>query len=156
MRTAYDFYEPMTLHFSSLSYNTHAIIATKIGRDAQAYDYFMKAAGLDLDDLRGATRDGLHAAALAGTWQTVAYGFLGMHLKDDALVFEPRLPEDWKSIRLKITYRGYLLDMTVTHDKHTLKVDTTTGREPARVVLNGESYALSARHTAESSQGVLN
>jgi hypothetical protein len=46
--------------------------------------------------------------------------------------------------------------MTVTHDKHTLKVDTTTGREPARVVLNGESYALSARHTAESSQGVLN
>ncbi|MEZ6190407.1 MAG: hypothetical protein R3C45_03855 [Phycisphaerales bacterium] len=91
MQTAYDFYEPMTLHFSSLSYNTHSILASMIGRKQQAYDYFTKAAGLDLDNLRDATSDGLHAAALGGTWQTVAYGFLGMRLADEGIEFKPRL-----------------------------------------------------------------
>src|ERR1017187_1666819 len=93
MREAYDFYEPMTLHYSSLSYNTHSILATKIGREQQAYDYFCKAAGLDLDDGRGTIDDGLHAAALGGTWQTLVYGFLGMRLLPKAIAFEPCLPE---------------------------------------------------------------
>jgi alpha,alpha-trehalose phosphorylase len=142
MREAYDFYEPMTLHYSSLSYNTHSILATKIGRDEQAYDYFLKAAGLDLDDLRGITADGLHAAALGGTWQTIVYGFLGMRLLPDGISFEPRLPKAWKSIFLRIAYRGYRLTLNLTHDVHRLDVDGARGRGPARVSLNSEEHLL--------------
>jgi alpha,alpha-trehalose phosphorylase len=142
MREAYDFYEPMTLHFSSLSYNTHSILATKIGRNDQAYDYFAKAAGLDLDDLRGATVDGLHAAALGGTWQTVVYGFLGMRLNRESIVLEPRLPEAWKSVSLRIVYRGYRLNLTLTHDVHRLDVEGSDGQAQARVILNGEAHVL--------------
>ncbi len=130
MREAYDFYEPMTLHFSSLSYNTHSILATKIGRDDQAYDYFAKAAGLDLDDLRGATVDGLHAAALGGTWQTLVYGFLGMRLLPKGIVFERRLPEAWKSVSLRIAYQGYRLNLTLTQDGHRLDVEGSGGQGP--------------------------
>jgi alpha,alpha-trehalose phosphorylase len=142
MRAAYDFYEPMTLHFSSLSYNTHAIIATKIGRDEQAYDYFMKAAGLDLDDLRNATDDGLHAAALGGTWQTVVYGFLGMRLLEDGLAFDPRLPEAWEGIALCIRYRGFRLHLDLTHRAHCLRVSGPGRGEAAWVVLDGQRHAL--------------
>jgi trehalose/maltose hydrolase-like predicted phosphorylase len=143
MRAAYDFYEPMTLHYSSLSYNTHSIIASWIGRERQAYDYFMKAAGLDLDNLRDATSDGLHAAALGGTWQTVVYGFLGMRLEADGLSFTPRLPAAWTSVALRVVYRGYRLNLTLTHDQHRIAVDGTDGRAPARVILNQESHVLS-------------
>jgi alpha,alpha-trehalose phosphorylase len=142
MREAYDFYEPMTLHYSSLSYNTHSILATKIGREQQAYDYFCKAAGLDLDDGRGTIDDGLHAAALGGTWQTLVYGFLGMRLLPKGLVFEPRLPEAWKSVSLRIAYRGYRLNLTLTHDVHRLDVEGSEGQAQARVILNGEAHLL--------------
>jgi len=142
MRDAYDFYEPMTLHFSSLSYNTHSIIATKIGREEQAYDYFCKAAGLDLDDGRGTIDDGLHAAALGGTWQTLTYGFLGMRLLPKGISFEPRLPEAWKSVSLRILYRGYRLNLTITHEVHRLDVDGAEGEAEARVILNGETHLL--------------
>ena len=142
MREAYDFYEPLTLHFSSLSYNTHSILATKIGREQQAYDYFCKAAGLDLDDGRGTIDDGLHAAALGGTWQTLVYGFLGMRLLPKGIAFEPRLPEAWKSVSLRIAYRGYRLNLTLTQDVHRLDVEGSEGEAQARVILNGEAHLL--------------
>jgi trehalose/maltose hydrolase-like predicted phosphorylase len=142
MAGAYEFYEPMCLHFSSLSYNTHSIIASKIGRDAQAYDYFLKAAGLDLDNLRGATKDGLHAAALGGTWQTVVYGFLGMKLLDDAISFEPRLPAAWRSIRLRIVYRGYVLNLELGHDVRRITVEGAEGRDAVHLILDGEAHQL--------------
>ncbi len=141
MRDAYDFYEPMTLHFSSLSCNTHSILATKIGREQQAYDYFCKAAGLDLDDGRGTIDDGLHAAALGGTWQTLVYGFLGMRLLSNGIAFEPRLPQAWKSVSIRIAYRGYRLNLTFTHDAHRLEVEGE-GQAGAQVTLNGDTHVL--------------
>lgn len=155
MREAYDFYEPMTLHYSSLSYNAHSILATKIGRDDQAYDYFAKAAGLDLDDFRGTIVDGLHAAALGGTWQTVIYGFLGMRLARAGIVFEPRLPAAWKSVSLRIAYRGYRLNLTLTHDVHRLDVDGSEGQGPAQITLNGETHILKSELSVTSSPKVL-
>ena len=142
MREAYDFYEPMTLHFSSLSYNTHSILATKIGRDKVAYDYFMKAAGLDLDDLREATRDGLHAAALGGTWQTIAYGFLGMRVFDDRIAFEPCFPAEWKSLSMAIVFRGFTLRLDLNHNLHTITVEGMNGLDGAGLILKGEMYPL--------------
>lgn len=142
MRDAYDFYEPMTLHYSSLSYNTHSIIATKIGRPAQAYDYFMKAAGLDLDNLRDATKDGLHAAALGGTWQTITYGFLGLRLTPEALVLDPQLPAAWKSLTLHLAYRGFRIKLMLTHDTHRVVVEGSDSQGPARLLLNGEVHEL--------------
>ncbi len=141
-RDAYDFYEPITVHFSSLSYNTHSIVATMLGRKKQAYDYFMKAAGLDLDDLKDATEDGLHAAALGGTWQTVMYGFLGMKLADEGLSLEPRLPDEWKSIRLRLVFRGYTLRLDVSHDRHTIEVESREGEAQGTLTLNGEQHEL--------------
>lgn len=142
MAGAYDFYEPMCLHFSSLSYNTHSIIAAHIGRPEQAYDYFLKAAGLDLDNLRGATKDGLHAAALGGTWQTIVYGFLGMRLLDDAISFEPRLPTAWRTLRLAIVFRGYVMRMEFGHHTHRITVEGADGHEPVQLILNGEPHLL--------------
>lgn len=142
MAAAYDFYEPMCLHFSSLSYNTHSILAGKIGRPDQAYDYFLKAAGLDLDNLRAATKDGLHAAALGGTWQTIVYGFLGMRLLDDAIAFEPRLPAAWKSVRLQIVYHGHVLKLDFSQERSRITVAGEEGGGPVHVILDNTPHLL--------------
>lgn len=149
-RGAYDFYEPMTVHFSSLSYNTHSIVATMLGRTRQAYDYFMKAAGLDLDNLKNATDDGLHAAALGGTWQTVVYGFLGMKLTDDGLSLQPRLPDAWQSLSLHLVYRGYLMHVRATHEACRIDVKEQDDSRHARLIINGESYDLATQRRIEA------
>jgi alpha,alpha-trehalose phosphorylase len=143
LRDAYDFYEPMTLHYSSLSYNTHAILALRIGRTAQAYDYFLKAAGLDLDDLKNATADGLHAAALGGTWQTVFYGFLGARLHPPGcLTLHPQLPREWRSLTLRICFRGYRLSLWVSHETCRVDVDGTEGVGQAHLVMGETKIPL--------------
>lgn len=155
MRHAYDFYEPMCLHYSSLSYNTHSILATKIGRERQAYDYFMKAAGLDLDDLREATKDGLHAAALGGTWQTLVFGFLGMRIEGDCIHFEPRLPAAWKAVSLHVLFRGYRLKLRFSRRGHNVEVDGTEGRGLANLVIDGEKHRLSDGLVVMCDSGLL-
>ena len=106
LAAAFDFYEPMTLHISSLSWNTHAIVAARLGRRKQAYDYYLKSAGLDLDDVKHATDDGLHAAALGGCWQAVVLGFAGLAIRQGKLTCDPQLPEPWRSVRFKAHHRG--------------------------------------------------
>ena len=143
LREAYDFYEPMTLHYSSLSYNTHAILALRIGRERQAYEYFLKAAGLDLDNLKNATADGLHAAALGGTWQTIFYGFLGARLQPAAcLCLNPQLPKEWKSLTLQICFRGYRLALRMTHDLCRVEVDGTEGAGKAYLTMGKKKAPL--------------
>jgi trehalose/maltose hydrolase-like predicted phosphorylase len=65
-----------------------------------------------------------------------------MRLLPTAIVFEPRLPEIWKSVSLRIAYRGYQLNLTLTHDGHRLDVEGSEGQDQARVILNGETHLL--------------
>lgn len=113
----YDFYEPMTLHISSLSWNTHAIVAARLGRVAEAYDYYGNCAGLDLDDVKEATADGLHAAALGGGWQAVAFGFCGLHRTPDGQpACAPHLPPNWNRVRFGIERDGVVCTVTAEAD----------------------------------------
>src|SRR5690606_628660 len=50
IRRNYDFYEPLTVHESSLSPCVHAIIAAKLGKEEKAYEFYLRTARLDLDD----------------------------------------------------------------------------------------------------------
>lgn len=150
LREAYDFYEPMTLHYSSLSYNTHAILALRIGRERQAYEYFLKAAGLDLDNLKNATADGLHAAALGGTWQTVFYGFLGARLHPPGcLTLRPQLPKEWLSLTLPVCFRGYRLQLHITHDLCRVVVDGSEGVGQAHLIVGKKKMLLLDGQTLE-------
>lgn len=113
---AYDFYEPKTLHLSSLSWNTHAMVAARLGRREEAYEYYLNSAGLDLDNIKNATADGLHAAALGGGWQAVVLGFAGLQSHDGQLMCDPQLPAAWDEVRFRLQHRGARYEMTVSQD----------------------------------------
>ncbi|WP_310830666.1 beta-phosphoglucomutase [Paenibacillus pedocola] len=109
----YKYYEPLTTHDSSLSPCIHSIVSAEIGDLAGAYAYFDRTVRMDLDDINRNAKDGLHMAAMAGSWMSIVNGFGGLRQYNGMLCFAPALPEQWESYRFKITVRGQLLDIYV-------------------------------------------
>lgn len=109
----FDFYEPMTVHESSLSPCVHVILAAKLGKKEKAYEMYVRTARLDLDDYNNDTEDGLHITSMAGTWMSVVKGFGGMRIKKGMLSFSPFLPEQWQSFAFIIGFRQNSLKVAI-------------------------------------------
>ena len=109
----FDFYEPLTVHESSLSPCTHSIVASSIGNKQKAYELYLRTARLDLDDYNNEVADGLHITSMAGTWLTIVQGFGGMRVKDDMLHFSPQIPDKWNAFAFNILFRGNQLNIRV-------------------------------------------
>ncbi|MCB0734332.1 MAG: glycoside hydrolase family 65 protein [Bacteroidetes bacterium] len=112
----YDFYEPLTVHESSLSPCVHSILAASLGDEKRAYEFYLRTARLDLDDYNNDTCDGLHITSMAGTWMSIVKGFAGMRVQDNQLTFKPFLPEAWTRFSFKIRFRGDLKLVEVRKD----------------------------------------
>ncbi len=113
IRRNFDFYEPMTVHESSLSPCVHAILACSLGYLPKAYEMFLRTARLDLDDYNNDTEDGLHITSMAGTWMSLVKGFGGMRIKNDRLLLNPIIPNQWQSYSFRILFRDRVLRITV-------------------------------------------
>lgn len=100
------FYEPLTTGDSSLSPCIQSVMAAECGFAEKAYDYFMETARMDLDDIHGNSRDGVHIAAMAGSWISIVYGFAGMRETEKALSFQPLMPRGWRLLAFSLMYRG--------------------------------------------------
>ena len=113
IRRHFDFYEPLTVHESSLSSSIHTILAAKVGYPAKAYELYLRTARLDLDDYNNDTEDGCHITSMGGTWMSFVQGFGGMRILDDCLHFHPILPENWDGYSFCINFRGTTVKMEV-------------------------------------------
>jgi maltose phosphorylase len=114
IRKNFDFYEPMTVHESSLSPCVHVILASKLGYEKMAYEMYLRTARLDLDDYNNDTEDGCHITSMAGTWMSLVKGFGGMRIRDGKLHFTPYIPGQWKSYSFRIEFRGRVLKVKVS------------------------------------------
>ena len=102
----YEFYEPFTVHESSLSPCVHSVLASALGKIDEAYTLYLRTARLDLDDYNKEVHEGLHITSMAGTWLSIVEGFAGMRVKNGKLTFTPRLPKHWKSLSFKVIFQG--------------------------------------------------
>jgi len=112
----FDFYEPRTVHESSLSPCVHAILAARIGNIDKAYELYLRTSRLDLDDYNNEVDEGLHITSMAGTWMSVIEGFAGKRIRNKKLVLNPLIPPKWKSYSFKIMFMNSLLRVQVTRD----------------------------------------
>ncbi|NLO14795.1 MAG: glycoside hydrolase family 65 protein [Clostridiales bacterium] len=115
-RLNFDFYEPMTVHESSLSPCVHAVLAAEIGYEAKAVEMYHRTARLDLDNVNHDTADGLHVTSMSGSWLAIAQGFAGMRTAE-GLSFSPMLPANWASYAFRFIYRERVIRVKVTEDK---------------------------------------
>jgi maltose phosphorylase len=111
----FDFYEPMTLHESSLSACVHSVIASGTGNIKRAYELYLRTARLDLDDYNREVRDGLHITSMAGTWLAIVEGFGGMRIRSGRVALNPLIPEEWESYSFHARFRDNLFEVKVTN-----------------------------------------
>jgi alpha,alpha-trehalose phosphorylase len=136
----FDYYEAITVRDSSLSAATQAVVAAEVGHLELAYDYLGETAFIDLRDLAFNTRDGVHLAALAGTWLAAVAGFGGMRDSGETLSFAPRLPSRIARLSFGLLYRGCRLRVEVHSDR--ARYELLQG-EDLEIVHHGESVTLS-------------
>jgi kojibiose phosphorylase len=117
----YRYYESKTVHKSSLSPATHSIIAARIGDVEKALTYLTISLQADLLDVHGNAAEGFHAASGGGVWQTMVMGFGGMHMREDRLLFNPIIPNLWKSLSYKVFWQGALFEIKVLKNEIRIK-----------------------------------
>jgi len=115
IRRNFLFYEPMTVHESSLSPCVHSILAALIGEKQKAYEMYLRTARLDLDDYNNDTEDGLHITSMAGTWMSIVKGFGGMRVKKGKLYFDPFIPSQWDKYIFRINFRNTIIKVEVKY-----------------------------------------
>ena len=113
----FNFYEHYTTGDSSLSHCIMNIMAAQTGDEEKALDYFNKTVRMDIDDVNGNSRDGIHTACMAGSWMSVVYGFAGFEDYGGIYSFNPHLPKKWKKLSFSLALRGSVLDVTLTPDE---------------------------------------
>ena len=139
----FDFYEPLTVHESSLSSCIHSILAAKIGRRDKAYEMYLRTARLDLDDYNNDTCDGLHITSMGGTWMAFVQGFGGMRVINGKLHLNPFIPKSWEGYAFRINFQNSNLDVRMGKDLQIIN------HNPGSVELSiwGNDYELKEKQT---------
>jgi alpha,alpha-trehalose phosphorylase len=135
----FEYYERITVRDSSLSAAIQSIVAAEVGHLDLAHNYFSETAFIDLRDLAFNTRDGLHLAALAGSWLAVVAGFGGMRDTGEKLAFAPRLPPRINRLSFGLRYRGRCLRVSIDDGTACYELD---GEAPIEILHHGRSVKL--------------
>jgi maltose phosphorylase len=139
-RRNFEFYEPMTVHESSLSPSIHAVLAAELGMEEKAYEMYNRTARLDLDNYNNDTEDGLHITSMTGAWLGIVQGFAGMRTAEGTLSFAPFIPKAWSQYSFNIIYRDHYIKVEVNQENVVL---SQQGPELA-MKLYGEEVAIPA------------
>ena len=138
VRRNFRFYDPMTVHESSLSPHIHAVLAARIGEVETAYQHFIHATRLDLDDYNNEGGEGLHITSMPGSWLAIVRGFADLRVQDGQPSLSPMLPQKWSRYAFKINFRGRKLQVEVGAE---VRVTLLSG-EPIGLQLYDNTYQL--------------
>ncbi|WP_343249804.1 hypothetical protein [Diplocloster hominis] len=116
-KQAWDDFEPKCLHDSTLSFASHALFAAQNNLAEAAAHYFEQALYLDLREIMGNTgKEGLHLACFGETWQTVVFGFAGLHIGPEGPALLAHLPAGWEELEFRFYWHGQLYEAYVCQD----------------------------------------
>ncbi|MFC6322419.1 glycoside hydrolase family 65 protein [Companilactobacillus baiquanensis] len=136
----FDFYEPLTVHESSLSASIYSVLAADLHYEDKAVALYERTARLDLDNYNNDTDDGLHITSMTGGWISIVHGFAGMRVHDDGtLSYKPFLPKKWDSYSFRQVFRGRVIEITI--DKSGSHFKLISG-EPLSIKVNDELVEL--------------
>ncbi|MBI9107658.1 MAG: glycoside hydrolase family 65 protein [Spirochaetales bacterium] len=148
IRRNFDFYEPRTVHESSLSPCVHSIIASSLGYAKKAYEMYLRTARLDLDDYNNDTKDGCHITSMSGSWMAIVMGFGGLRYEKTRLKLSPSIPEAWSSYSFKLFHLGRTLTVKVSRTSVAIK---NSGTEDISILLYGEEVVIGSGLEARKS-----
>ncbi|MCL2828521.1 MAG: glycoside hydrolase family 65 protein [Oscillospiraceae bacterium] len=132
----FEYYEARTLHDSSLSLSTHAILAADMGDSTMASALFDRCAKIDLGENMKTSDAGIHTASIGGIWKTTVLGFGGVRMLDGKLRIHPALPDGWHRLHFYLYWQGQKLSVEIT--KGRVLVQNCTGTKPVTLSICGK------------------
>ncbi|GKU23671.1 glycoside hydrolase family 65 protein [Clostridium folliculivorans] len=120
---AYEYYEPITTHDSSLSAAIHSIICCWIGKEEDTEKFLNKAIDIDMSLEKKGAEEGIHIANCGGLWQLVVFGFAGLKspMDSEELKFEPKLPKSINSMDFSIIWHNKSYNVSINKDGYEVK-----------------------------------
>lgn len=139
----FSYYDIRTAHESSLSATHAAMIAIDTDQLSVAYKYFLICLRFNLDFTpREDYRNGIHLASYAGGWLVLVEGFAGIHINNNQLFIQPRLPDNWKKISFCIYWCRNLLKFTISQQHVEVEV-IESGEPKGEIIINNNKFNLS-------------
>ena len=139
MERSFAYYEPITTHDSSLSTCVYSIVASQLGQQEKAYEYFGDSARLDLENLHKNTRDGVHTANMGGCYMAIVNGFGGLRISYEGISLKPFIPAKWESYSFKFKYTRSLIKADIDREHVTL---TLKEGDEVQVTIYEKEYVL--------------
>ena len=117
------YYERYTTGDSSLSAAIQAVAAFDSHLPEIGMQYLRATALMDIANLHGNTKDGLHTAAMAGSWMTIVAGVAGYRFCDGRPRFRPYLPPGWQRLSFSLRFSTTTLSIDIREDETTYWTD---------------------------------
>ena len=136
------FYEPRTIHDSSLSKAIHGIVTARCGDTEGAYLLWRDGVAIDLGDDPHSSDDGIHAAATGAIWSGVIQGFAGLQIVEGELHLAPKLPAHWRKLSFPLRWRNAQMRFSFEHDALTVESSA-----PVTLTLWGKTLNVSGLQT---------
>ncbi|HAS1784275.1 TPA: glycoside hydrolase family 65 protein [Enterobacter cloacae] len=134
------FYEPRTIHDSSLSKAIHGIVLARCGDTEGAYAFWRDGIAIDLGDDPHSSDDGIHAAATGAIWSGAIQGFAGLQIIEGELHLAPKLPARWSRLAFPLRWRDATVHFTCEDGR--LTIETTA---PVSLTLWGKTLDITGR-----------
>jgi alpha,alpha-trehalose phosphorylase len=138
-RRNFEYYDPITTGDSSLSASIQSIVASEIGEEAAACQYFDVGLLTDIADVAGNASDGVHIASAAGSWMALVFGFGGVRDFDGRLTIDPHLPRRFRSLGFSVRFHDRQLRVRLEHDVECYTLDEG---DPLDVIIRGHRHRL--------------
>ncbi len=136
-----EYYSSRTSHGSTLSRIVHAWLLVRSRRKA-SWKLFREALESDISDIQGGTtHEGIHLGAMAGTVDMILRCYSGLETRADTLWFDPRLPEEIRSVSYRFEYRKQRMRVDIGSEFLKLELDGDA-REKVQIGFRGDIVSL--------------
>ncbi len=120
----YRYYTERCEASSSLTYPVHAIAAIDNGDEERFLADLYHSLRIDLDDLHGGAREGIHAGCLTGGYLALFRGLLGIQIEKDHLLIHPHRCASIPKLTLSFLYQGKQVKVDYNQERMILTSDT--------------------------------
>lgn len=132
-----NYYIQRTSHGSTLSRIVHSWVLARTDR-AHSWQLFSEALLSDVSDIQGGTtKEGIHLGAMATTLDMIQRGYMGLEVQDSVLVINPLFPDEIKSLKITLYFRGSELSLKLAD-----KCLNITSAGPVSIGHQGKVYAI--------------
>lgn len=145
-----NFYEPRTIHDSSLSKSIHGIVSARCGDAEQGYRFWREGTLIDLGDDPHSCDDGIHAAATGAIWLGAIQGFAGLSVREGELHLNPALPDAWRQLTFPLRWQGSELRISLSRQE--ARISST---RPVTLWLNGTALTVNGEQTCSLADFIL-